>query len=129
MWCLLADIFVSKCHESSAKVNLGLGGGICPYWQYIENLWHDIQVLKERLFWRPLQHAQPVQPVHQLQINLSWDELTFHKEYGSWLFLSSFWYSRPFEVGLLPSQWNVNVFLWLFFDRPSKSSQLKNIVI
>ena len=80
----MADIFVNKCHESSAKVNLGLGGGICPYWQYIENLWHDIQILKERLFWRPLQHAHLHNQHSQYIINCRLTSLEMN-----WLFIKN----------------------------------------
>ena len=103
-----------KFCEDEMKEYSGLRPAIWPYWQYIENHWSDIQVSKR---WR----YTPLHPVYTLaelcaQINLAWLELTFHKK-KVWDH-EIFRFCWPFQLELLPPQWMLDVFLWLFSHGP-----------
>ena len=103
-----------KFCEDEMKEYSGLRPAIWPYWQYIENHWSDIQVSKR---WRyTLYCIRCTLQQSCAQINLAWLELTFH--------LKKVWdhdifrFCWPFQLELLPPQWMLDVFLWLFSHGP-----------
>ena len=88
--CLETDIFVMKCHESSAKVKWeSMGAAIWPYWQYIENLWHDFQNWKGAIFCQFLViHTLTSSALSTVERGLTSLDLNwlFIKSRRSWLF-------------------------------------------
>ena len=84
------------------------------YWQYIENLWHYFQILKEVIFGDTYYNIQNIK-YSRAWIDLYWLELTFHKSKRSRLLP----FLRPIQVEPLPSaQYMANVFLRLVSHGP-----------